>query len=93
MDRAERRNKVTTNVVDTDRSHSSLPHLPLPRDHPRYPSRQQVVDYLEGYARAFSLTPHLGEGRPSLERRAPTVRITEAHREEGPGRLRAALAS
>jgi indole-3-pyruvate monooxygenase len=47
--------------LHTDRAHSSLPHLPLPRDYPRYPSRQQVIDYLEAYARSFSLTPRFGE--------------------------------
>jgi indole-3-pyruvate monooxygenase len=47
--------------LHTDRGHSSLPHLPLPRAYPRYPARQQVVDYLEAYARAFSLSPRFGE--------------------------------
>ncbi len=47
--------------LHTDRAHSSLPHLPLPRSYPRYPSRQQVIDYLEAYARAFSLAPRFGE--------------------------------
>jgi indole-3-pyruvate monooxygenase len=47
--------------LHTDRAHSSLPHLPLPRQYPRYPSRQQVVDYLESYARRFSLDPRFGE--------------------------------
>ena len=47
--------------LHTDRAHSSLPHLPLPRNYPRYPSRQQVIDYLEGYAHTFDLTPRFGE--------------------------------
>src|SRR6266540_5184966 len=47
--------------LHTDRAHSSLPYLPLPRHHPRYPSRQQVVEYLDAYARAFSLVPRYGE--------------------------------
>src|SRR5271166_4338173 len=47
--------------LHTDRAHSSLPHLPLPRTYPRYPSRQQVIDYLESYAQAFSLVPRFGE--------------------------------
>ena len=47
--------------LHTDRAHSSLPYLPLPRDVPRYPSRDQVVAYLEAYARAFELDPRCGE--------------------------------
>src|SRR5690348_8257253 len=41
--------------LHTGRAHSSLPGFPLPREYPRYPSRQQVVDYLEAYARAHGL--------------------------------------
>ncbi|MEO5812351.1 MAG: NAD(P)-binding protein, partial [Rhodanobacter sp.] len=29
--------------LHTDRSHSSLPGLPMPRSYPRYPDRDQVV--------------------------------------------------
>jgi thioredoxin reductase len=47
--------------LHTDRAHSSLPFLPMPREYPRYPSRQEVIDYLEGYARAFGLVPRFGE--------------------------------
>lgn len=47
--------------LHTDKAHSSLPFLPLPKDYPRYPSRQQVVDYLDGYARHFGLIPRLGQ--------------------------------
>lgn len=47
--------------LHTDRAHSSLPFLPLPRDYPRYPSRDQVIAYLEAYARAFGLAPRCGE--------------------------------
>ncbi|MFL5273509.1 MAG: NAD(P)-binding domain-containing protein [Anaeromyxobacteraceae bacterium] len=47
--------------LHTDRGHSSLPYLPLPRDAPRYPSRDQVVAYLEAYARAFELSPRCHE--------------------------------
>ena len=55
--------------LHTDRAHSSLPHLPLPRQYPRYPSRQQVVDYLEAYARAFALVPRFGEEVAGARRR------------------------
>jgi cation diffusion facilitator CzcD-associated flavoprotein CzcO len=45
--------------LHTDRSHSGLPGLPMPRSFPRYPSRAQVVDYLGQYAHHFRLTPRL----------------------------------
>jgi indole-3-pyruvate monooxygenase len=34
---------------------SGLPGLPMPRSYPRYPSRQQVIDYLTAYAKHFAL--------------------------------------
>jgi cation diffusion facilitator CzcD-associated flavoprotein CzcO len=55
--------------LHTDRAHSSLPFLPLPRDFPRYPSRQQVVDYLEAYARALVPAPRCGEEVTAARRR------------------------
>ncbi len=47
--------------LHTDRNHSGLPYLPMPRSYPRYPSRTQVIEYLEAYANAFSLVPRFGE--------------------------------
>lgn len=47
--------------LHTDKAHSSLPHFKLPADYPRYPSRQQVVDYLEAYTRRFNLQPRFME--------------------------------
>ena len=43
--------------LHTDRAHSALPGLPMPRSYPRYPSRAQVVAYLESYAAHFDLRP------------------------------------
>jgi indole-3-pyruvate monooxygenase len=43
--------------LHTDKAHSSLPYFPLPADYPRYPSRQQVVDYLEAYRAHFRIEP------------------------------------
>jgi hypothetical protein len=43
--------------LHTDRDHSALPELPMPRSYPRYPSRAQVVAYLESYAAQFDLHP------------------------------------
>jgi hypothetical protein len=43
--------------LHTDRGHSGLPGLPMSRSYPRYPSRAQVVAYLESYAAQFDLHP------------------------------------
>ena len=47
--------------LHTPKSISALPYLPYPRAAPRYPSRDDVVAYLEGYVTALGLRPHLGE--------------------------------
>lgn len=47
--------------LHTDRGHSGLPHHPMPEDYPRYPSRDQVVAYLEDYAAHLDLHPRFGE--------------------------------
>jgi cation diffusion facilitator CzcD-associated flavoprotein CzcO len=43
--------------LHTDRVRSSLPGLPMPKAYGRYPSRAQVVEYLEAYAAKFALKP------------------------------------
>ena len=57
--------------LHTDRAHSGLPYFPMPKSFPRYPSREQVIEYLEAYAKAFSLAPRFGED------------VLEARRSEG----------
>ncbi|TAL24242.1 MAG: NAD(P)/FAD-dependent oxidoreductase [Aquabacterium sp.] len=47
--------------LHTDKAHSELPGLPFPKTYPRYPSRRQVVEYLEAYARHHDLQPRLGQ--------------------------------
>jgi cation diffusion facilitator CzcD-associated flavoprotein CzcO len=46
--------------LHTPKSHSALPYRAFPREYPRYPSRQQVVEYLDDYARTFELAPEFG---------------------------------
>ena len=43
--------------LHTDRAHSGLPGLSIPVAYGRYPSRAQVVNYLESYAAQFELEP------------------------------------
>lgn len=47
--------------LHTDKRHSALPFLPFPREYPRYPSREDVIDYLESYARLFEIRPLYGQ--------------------------------
>lgn len=47
--------------LHTPRFGSSLPYLSMPRSFPKYPARQQVVDYLEGYRATFGLEPHFNQ--------------------------------
>jgi indole-3-pyruvate monooxygenase len=47
--------------LHTDRRHSALPYLGFPNGTPRYPSRDQVIAYLEQYAEHFGIAPHLGQ--------------------------------
>ena len=46
--------------LHTPKRHSALPFVPYPKTFPRYPSRDQVVEYLESYAREFDLRPEFG---------------------------------
>jgi len=56
--------------LHTDSRHSCLPYLPFPRGTPRYPSRNQVIAYLEAYARHFELRPQVGETVRTVRRTA-----------------------
>jgi cation diffusion facilitator CzcD-associated flavoprotein CzcO len=47
--------------LHTVKAHSSLPGLPFPPEVPRYPSREQVVAYLEQYAAHFGIVPRTDE--------------------------------
>ncbi len=47
--------------LHTDKAHSTLPFLKFPKGCPRYPSRGQVIDYLESYAARFELEPQFGQ--------------------------------
>ncbi|HEY3792982.1 MAG TPA: NAD(P)/FAD-dependent oxidoreductase [Bradyrhizobium sp.] len=43
--------------LHSDRKHSGLPGMAMPPTYPLYPSRQQVVEYLENYAARFDIHP------------------------------------
>jgi indole-3-pyruvate monooxygenase len=43
--------------LHTNKQNSNLPYKKFPKTVPRYPGRQQVVDYLESYQMAFNIRP------------------------------------
>jgi cation diffusion facilitator CzcD-associated flavoprotein CzcO len=47
--------------LHTDAAHSALPYFGFPEGTPRYPSRDQVIAYLEQYARHFEIAPRVNE--------------------------------
>src|SRR5512140_1303837 len=47
--------------LHTAKAFSALPFVPFPKGTPRYPSRLQVIDYLDAYARQFELTPRFNQ--------------------------------
>jgi hypothetical protein len=54
--------------LHTDARHSALPYLDFPPGTPRYPSREQVIAYLQRYAQHFGIAPLLGEEVCSVHR-------------------------
>lgn len=62
--------------LHTDRAHSGLPGLPMPSTYPRYPSRDQVIDYLESYAEYFQLQPVFGCAVDSMRRNGAHWNVT-----------------
>ena len=47
--------------LHTAKAFSELPFVHFPKDYPRYPSRLQVIQYLEAYARKFQLAPRFDQ--------------------------------
>src|SRR5262245_12937080 len=47
--------------LHTDKNNSALPFAPFPKEYPRYPSRDQVVEYLEEYTKRFDLDVHFNQ--------------------------------
>jgi indole-3-pyruvate monooxygenase len=62
--------------LHSDRDRSTLPYLSFPAGTPRYPSREQVIDYLELYARNFELAPHFNEEVRTVRPRDPGWTVT-----------------
>ncbi len=60
--------------LHTDRARSGLPGLAIPKAFGRYPSRAQVVEYLEAYAAKFNLKPVYNAPVRAVRRDGPAWR-------------------
>ncbi|MHB1056713.1 MAG: flavin-containing monooxygenase [Rhodanobacter sp.] len=67
--------------LHTDRGHSGLPGMAMPRSYPRYPSRAQVVEYLESYAAHFGLQPVFGCTVRTVRREGADWHVDAGHRQ------------
>ena len=54
--------------LHTSKGLSTLPGRPFPREVPRYPARDQVVEYLAAYSREFGLAPRFSQRVVSVRR-------------------------
>jgi cation diffusion facilitator CzcD-associated flavoprotein CzcO len=61
--------------LHTDRARSALPGLSIPKDYGRYPSRAQVVEYLEAYSAKFDLRPVFNTPVRAVRRDGPAWRV------------------
>jgi len=53
----------------TTKTHSGLPMNPWPKAAPRYPAREQVMQYLQAYAAEHQVAPRLGVTVHAVQRR------------------------
>jgi len=61
--------------LHTTKTHSALPYVPWPQAAPRYPSREQVLQYLQEYAARHQVAPRLGVTVRALRRRAERFEV------------------
>ena len=74
------RNHYDRLKLHTARDLSHLPFVPFPRTYPEYVTRQQLVDYMDHYARQFELKPHFQTAAKHVERREDgSWRVTDQH--------------
>jgi len=54
--------------LHTAKAYSGLPMKPWPKSAPRYPSREQMVEYLQAYAAEHQIAPRLGTAVQRVKR-------------------------
>lgn len=67
--------------LHTVKQHSALPGLPFPKETPTYPSRAEVVAYLERYAERFRISPELGQRVHRVSRQDGLFRVETGDRQ------------
>ncbi len=65
--------------LHTAKALSALPYVPFPRHYPRYPSRVQLIAYLEAYAAHFDIHPQFRETVVAATHSAGGWRTTTEH--------------
>ncbi len=76
------RNHYNSLHLHTARGRSTLPGLEYPKDVGRYPSRDQVISYLDAYAKHHGLEPHLGCTVTAVTRDSSGWRVSHSGGEE-----------
>jgi hypothetical protein len=61
--------------LHTTKTYSGLPMTPWPEATPRYPSREQVVQYLQAYATQHQVAPRLGVTVQAVKRAGDRFRV------------------
>jgi cation diffusion facilitator CzcD-associated flavoprotein CzcO len=64
--------------LHTDRKRSGLPGMGMPRTYPLYPSREQLIEYLESYAVRFDIRPVFNSTVSCIRRDGPQWRAETA---------------
>ncbi|MBR0836695.1 NAD(P)-binding domain-containing protein [Bradyrhizobium manausense] len=67
--------------LHTDRNHSGLPGMAMPSSYPVYPSRAQMVAYLESYAARFEINPVFDAEVSRIAREGPQWRVESRQNE------------
>lgn len=62
--------------LHTNKEHSGLPYLPFPKEVLKYPSKKQVVDYLETYVKALNIRPVFNTSVTNVKRDQSTWKIS-----------------
>jgi indole-3-pyruvate monooxygenase len=65
--------------LHTPKQTSALPFLPFPDSASRYPSRDEVIEYLDDYAQTFELAPTFGVEVIRCERSGDRWRVETTH--------------
>ena len=65
--------------LHTDRKHSGLPGMDMPQTYPLYPTRGQLVEYLESYAARFDIRPVFNATASRIRRVGMRWRVELAH--------------